>query len=125
MTAHAWCHRDMLAVNGLVWHRDFMAREDPKFMLRLPGDMRDRIAEAAKANNRSMNAEIVARLEATFSGGISAAGALMGLAVRALSLLEPNKLESVLKAAKEMAPERFDEEMGKSFENSRQREPRE
>jgi hypothetical protein len=38
-----------------------------KFMVRLPGDMRDRIAEAAKANNRSMNSEIVARLEASFN----------------------------------------------------------
>lgn len=34
-----------------------------KFMLRLPDGMRDRIAEAAKRNRRSMNAEIVARLE--------------------------------------------------------------
>lgn len=35
-------------------------------MLRLPDGMRDRIADAAKANNRSMNAEIVSRLEETF-----------------------------------------------------------
>ena len=40
-------------------------RESDKFMLRLPDGMRDRIAEAAKANNRSMNAEIVSRLEAS------------------------------------------------------------
>lgn len=32
-------------------------------MLRFPDGVRDRIAEAAKANNRSMNAEIVARIE--------------------------------------------------------------
>lgn len=32
-------------------------------MLRLPDGMRDRIASEAKANNRSMNAEIVAALE--------------------------------------------------------------
>lgn len=38
-----------------------------KFMLRLPDGMRDRIKEAAEANNRSMNAEIVARLEGSFS----------------------------------------------------------
>lgn len=36
-------------------------------MLRLPPGMRDRIAAAAKAANRSMNAEIVARLEASFA----------------------------------------------------------
>lgn len=36
-----------------------------KFMLRLPDGMRDRIKAAAEANNRSMNAEIVARLTAS------------------------------------------------------------
>lgn len=40
-----------------------------KFMLRLPDGMRDRIAEAARANNRSMNSEIIARLEASFDEG--------------------------------------------------------
>ena len=35
-------------------------------MLRLPDGMRDRIAEAAKTNNRTMNAEIVARLQQSF-----------------------------------------------------------
>jgi hypothetical protein len=34
-----------------------------KFVLRLPDGMRDRIKAAAEANNRSMNAEIVAALE--------------------------------------------------------------
>ena len=38
-----------------------------QYMLRLPDGMRDRIKEAAASNNRSMNAEIVARLEASFS----------------------------------------------------------
>ena len=37
-------------------------RESDKFMLRLPDGIRDRIAEAAKANNRTMNAELVARI---------------------------------------------------------------
>lgn len=37
-----------------------------KYILRFPDGMRDRIAEAAKTNNRSMNAEIVARLDASF-----------------------------------------------------------
>ena len=40
-----------------------------KFMLRLPEGMRDRIADAAKANNRSMNAELVARIQASFDQG--------------------------------------------------------
>jgi len=39
-----------------------------KFMLRLPDGMRDRIKLAADANNRSMNAEIVATLEEKYPG---------------------------------------------------------
>ena len=41
-------------------------RDSPKFMLRLPDGMRDSISTAATTNNRSMNAEIVARLELSF-----------------------------------------------------------
>lgn len=37
-----------------------------RYMLRLPDGMRDRIKAAAEENNRSMNAEIVARLDMTF-----------------------------------------------------------
>lgn len=43
------------------------SRTADQFVLRLPDGMRPRIAESAKANGRSMNAEIVARLEASFS----------------------------------------------------------
>lgn len=35
----------------------------------MPPGMRERIADEAKANNRSMNAEIVARLQQSLSGG--------------------------------------------------------
>lgn len=41
-------------------------RGSDQFPLRLPDGMRDRIREAAEANGRSMNAEIVARLEESF-----------------------------------------------------------
>ncbi|MDP1542420.1 MAG: Arc family DNA-binding protein [Polycyclovorans sp.] len=37
-----------------------------KFMLRLPDGMRDKLKEAATAAGRSMNAEIVQRLEQSF-----------------------------------------------------------
>lgn len=40
-----------------------------KYIVRLPEGMRDRIADAAKLNNRTMNAEIVARLQQSFEGG--------------------------------------------------------
>lgn len=44
----------------------FPSQVADKYVVRFPDGMRDRIAEAAKANNRTMNAEIVARLEASF-----------------------------------------------------------
>lgn len=48
-----------------------MSNSDPhqfkdRYMLRLPDGMRDRIKSAAEENSRSMNSEIIARLEASF-----------------------------------------------------------
>lgn len=45
----------------MQWRQDSEALN-----LRLPDGMRDRIKDSAKSNNRSMNAEAVARLEASF-----------------------------------------------------------
>ncbi|WP_408906639.1 Arc family DNA-binding protein [Roseomonas sp. CAU 1739] len=83
-----------------------MAREDPKFMLRLPGDMRDRITEAAKANNRSMNAEIVARLDRSFL--TKSPGQSMGSALRKLSRIDPVALQALFQVASETDPAEFD-----------------
>jgi uncharacterized protein YlxW (UPF0749 family) len=55
-----------MAVKRKVRHGCVMAADDPHFRLRLPSDLRDQLREAATANRRSINAEIVARLEATF-----------------------------------------------------------
>lgn len=41
-------------------------RESDKFMLRFPEGMRDRLKEEAARNKRSLNAEIISRLETTF-----------------------------------------------------------
>ena len=53
-------------------HADIEARPGKakpyKFVVRLPIEMRDRIAEASQRHRRSMNSEIVSRLEQTFSG---------------------------------------------------------
>ena len=40
-----------------------MARTDPQISLRIPADLKERIRQAADANRRSVNAEIVHRLE--------------------------------------------------------------
>jgi hypothetical protein len=42
------------------------SNESDKFIVRLPDGMRDAIADAARKNNRTMNAEVVARLQASF-----------------------------------------------------------
>lgn len=44
-----------------------MSRLDPQFKLRLPLELKERIEEDAKKNKRSINAEIVDRLESSFS----------------------------------------------------------
>lgn len=44
-----------------------MARNDPEFRLRLPEGLKTKIEEMAKNSQRSINAEIVARLEQSFS----------------------------------------------------------
>ncbi|SOE18587.1 Arc-like DNA binding dprotein [Hoeflea halophila] len=44
-------------------------RGSEQAMIRLPEGMRDRLKESAEQNGRSMNAEIVARLEHSFDGG--------------------------------------------------------
>lgn len=50
----------------MVYHRH-MSREDPQMKIRLPADLKDQIEAASKQSGRSMNAEIVARLEGSFA----------------------------------------------------------
>lgn len=45
---------------------DYPSRSLDRIMVRLPDGMRDRLAAAARQNKRSVNAEVVARLESTF-----------------------------------------------------------
>ena len=56
-----------IAVNTTVVYILRMSREDPQLKLRLAPDLKNRVQDAARTNNRTMNAEIVARLESTFS----------------------------------------------------------
>ncbi|MCJ8167987.1 Arc family DNA-binding protein [Atopomonas sediminilitoris] len=45
----------------------YSSRTADKFVLRLPQGMRDRIAEVARQRHRSMNSEIINRLEQSLS----------------------------------------------------------
>ena len=49
-----------------------MARDDPHFRLRLPPELKAQVEEAARAAGRSINTEIVQRLEASFAAPQSA-----------------------------------------------------
>lgn len=44
----------------------YPSQKQERFIIRLPDGMRDRIAKAARANNRTMNGEVVSRLEQSF-----------------------------------------------------------
>ncbi|MDR9384310.1 MULTISPECIES: Arc family DNA-binding protein [unclassified Ralstonia] len=45
-----------------------MTREDPQMKLRLPVELKDRLTALAKRNDRSLNAEVVRRLEGSLDG---------------------------------------------------------
>jgi hypothetical protein len=44
-----------------------MSRFDPQFKLRMPTALRAQVEQSAKAARRSLNAEIVIRLESSFA----------------------------------------------------------
>lgn len=48
-----------------------MKQTDPQYKLRLPEELKQKIEEAAVAARRSMNAEIVSRLQASFTPSIT------------------------------------------------------
>ncbi|MEQ4907343.1 Arc family DNA-binding protein [Proteus mirabilis] len=48
-----------------------MSREDPQLRIRLPIELKEKVEVTAKENGRSMNAEIVQRLESSFLGDIN------------------------------------------------------
>ena len=60
------CHLWGISVNVLLCHPWGMARTDEYFRLRISENLKRRVYEAAIINQRSMTAEIVARLEASF-----------------------------------------------------------
>ena len=46
-----------------------MSRTDPQFKLRMPPALRAQVEQTAKQANRSLNAEIITRLQASFAQG--------------------------------------------------------
>lgn len=64
-------HGGSIVVKTTVIHDPRMSRDDPQFKLRMPAGLRDLADQAARAAGRSLNAELVARLEASFLSSAS------------------------------------------------------
>ncbi|EKQ6360106.1 Arc family DNA-binding protein [Pseudomonas aeruginosa] len=64
-----------------------MSREDPQFKLRMPLQLRAQAEQAAKASGRSLNAELVARLESSFLADNSTGDLLPAARARELALM--------------------------------------
>jgi len=57
-------------------------KNSDQYLLRFPDGMRERLRIAAEANNRSMNAEIISRLEQTLDHGEDDITSLLQKALR-------------------------------------------
>jgi hypothetical protein len=78
-----------------------MARDEPQINLRMPADLKVRLERAASENRRSTTAEIMARLEESFTAGAAGpidehtldlfADTVAGKVVRALDEREKRK----------------------------------
>lgn len=60
-------HRGPIVNTTVVHHHSHMSRTDPQMKIRLPDNLKATVEESAKANNRSMNAEIISRLERSYA----------------------------------------------------------
>lgn len=78
-TLSLW-HQSLHGVNSTPWkfmssrchhwrmtEKQYPSDKQDKFMLRFPAGMRDRIRQEAEGNGRSMNAEIIARLDSSLA----------------------------------------------------------
>ncbi|WP_313294821.1 Arc family DNA-binding protein [Stutzerimonas nitrititolerans] len=64
-----------------------MSREDPQFKLRMPLQLRAQAEQAARMSGRSLNAELVARLESSFLGDTTSSSLIPALRAKELALM--------------------------------------
>ncbi|WP_296275362.1 Arc family DNA-binding protein [Pseudomonas sp. UBA7530] len=64
-----------------------MSREDPQFKLRMPQELRAQAEQAAKSSGRSLNAELVARIQSSFVADSSSIGLLPAKRAKELALM--------------------------------------
>lgn len=79
---------------------EYPIQPQDKYVVRFPDGMRDRLKAAAEANKRSMNAEIIARLDRSLMSGIERHSDEMDDGTRAI-LRQLSTLESELARARE------------------------
>ena len=105
-----------------------MARTDPQFNVRMPADLKEKIEEAAKENGRSMNAEIVYRLQKSIEEDQAETGGIQQMEFR---IVDPSigkgpqkifnaleEMEKILLGTKKMLEEAELDENGESHEGS-------
>lgn len=72
-------------------HKSGMSQADPSFHLRLPVGLQKRLKRSAIDNDRSLNAEILARLERSYSDDESDRAQVAKLLAEALGLLDKGR----------------------------------
>ena len=94
-----------------------MSRDIAPFGLRMPPDLKDKIEAAAHANGRSMNAEVIARLQRSFGEGVAGthmtteSNPRLDPPAYQITPPDPTKLDQVIEAASEKGAERVMERM--------------
>lgn len=85
-----WRQLALIEKMSAIWHHTTMADDEypsdaaDRFQVRMPHGMRERLKAEAEANKRSMNAEIVARLEDSFTRAEQDAAALKSIEISRL-----------------------------------------
>ncbi|MEZ3133201.1 Arc family DNA-binding protein [Stutzerimonas kunmingensis] len=74
-----------------------MSRDDPQFKLRMPLPLRAQAEQAARLSGRSLNAELVARLESSFLGEHADTAFISAARAKELALMARNGIPGEIK----------------------------
>lgn len=69
-----------------------MSREDPQFKLRMPVELRAQAEQAARSAGRSLNSELVARIESSFLGENSVDSLMGASRARELAIMARKRI---------------------------------
>ncbi|MDA8483659.1 Arc family DNA-binding protein [Pseudomonas resinovorans] len=74
-----------------------MSREDPQFKLRMPPELRAQAEQAAKIAGRSLNSELVTRIEASFISDSASESLMPAKKARELALMARARIPDELR----------------------------